>query len=593
MDMKHIVWIVTSGIIAILLSVSVLIPVVESSAYTTIDNGESDGMTYDLYETPINKTLLFTPNMSDMTYKAEIWTQPGNVKSEMTGTLRSMYLFASDYLLIFIDQSMNVMTVLGDPISHYATPLGYAMETFTLKITNYDVSLSIGSRTVNFPGVAFNFAYFPTVDGHYGFYKDGGLTILGGEILIGSVFTGDVATYWNGSMSFGSGALQYSEPTISTTGNTLDSISWGVEGSTVTPIEEIDRSSIVTVGNVVDTVTVYADSSSPSMSHSMNITLFDDNSCRINSYSATGPMAFTQYSDVIPYNGTNYTVKIIGNGTSPVFGSNVTEQIDLSMFTKVEVINDYAFRNINSSLYYLSSSAPIKVVGDYAFENSNGFSGNIYDLIWIGDYAFKGTTNITSIYVDSINHIGDHAFEDCTSITYFSYRSAINGIYYIGDYAFKGCTSMSDGIFYEQSYVTISIIGDHAFDGCTNFAYAGGGQSVIFSEYVTSVGSRAFANSGSYDYVKNYSNAEFGEDIFEGVSSVLSVLNLGSIILTEDNIGLDVPIQNGFTSMGYFALMTATIQKEGLVYDLVVLIPLFVVIGMVVGIAVESYRFRT
>ena len=186
--MKYVIWLVTGGIVALLLSIGVVIPIVESSAYTTVSNGETEGMTYDLYDTPVSKTILFTPDVSNMTYNAKIWTQPGDVMTEMNGTLNSMYLFASDYLMVYLDASLNIRILKADPGNSLASlvPTGYPLDSTTISIANYDVTVTVGSRNIACNGAIDTFAYIPTVDGAYGSYNHGGINLIGNEINVAS-----------------------------------------------------------------------------------------------------------------------------------------------------------------------------------------------------------------------------------------------------------------------------------------------------------------------------------------------------------------------------------------------------------------------
>jgi hypothetical protein len=122
----------------------------------------------------------------------------------------------------------------------------------------------------------------------------------------------------------------------------------------------------------------------------------------------------------------------------------------------------------------------------------------------IGDYAFYGFTNLTSIFIpeSSVTGIGTHAFYGCSSLTSITLPKGITNI---ADYAFHGCGKLEFITFPEDvkrigAYafrgcgklpsisigVGVTSIADYAFSGCSNLA------SVIIPHTVTSIGTHAF-----------------------------------------------------------------------------------------------------
>ena len=66
----------------------------------------------------------------------------------------------------------------------------------------------------------------------------------------------------------------------------------------------------------------------------------------------------------------------------------------------------------------------------------------------IGDYSFKGVTQITSVTVPaSVLYIGIHAFEDCGALDTVALPSSLQSIW---DYAFEGCKDIST-VYYSGS----------------------------------------------------------------------------------------------------------------------------------------------
>ena len=101
----------------------------------------------------------------------------------------------------------------------------------------------------------------------------------------------------------------------------------------------------------------------------------------------------------------------------------------------------------------------------------------------IGDDAFKGCTNLTSIVIPSnVTKIGGWAFNGCTSLTSIEIPGNVTKI---GDGAFAGCTSLKD-IYLEQT--TPLVFSEYAFDGLdknkvTMHVPKGVGEAYRNSEY--------------------------------------------------------------------------------------------------------------
>ena len=98
-------------------------------------------------------------------------------------------------------------------------------------------------------------------------------------------------------------------------------------------------------------------------------------------------------------------------------------------------------------------------IGNYAFFANSFLSGDLTipnSISQIGDYAFGGCTNLTSVTIpNSVTSIGDYAFQTCyglTSVTLPHSITAISPISItipssvtsIGNYAFSNCSSLTD-----------------------------------------------------------------------------------------------------------------------------------------------------
>lgn len=110
----------------------------------------------------------------------------------------------------------------------------------------------------------------------------------------------------------------------------------------------------------------------------------------------------------------------------------------------------------------------------YDYNNYGGYEGEIiipasvvynekkYSVVSIGDRAFSGCSNLTSITIpNSVISIGDYAFNGCASLTSITIPNSVTSI---GSGAFYQCTDLTSISLPEN----IENIGDEAFNDCKN-----------------------------------------------------------------------------------------------------------------------------
>ena len=103
----------------------------------------------------------------------------------------------------------------------------------------------------------------------------------------------------------------------------------------------------------------------------------------------------------------------------------------------------------------------------------------------IGDYAFNGCANLTSVTIpDSVTSIGNHSFSYCTSLTSVTIPDSVTSI---GWYAFGDCTSLTSITIPDS----VTSIGNDAFRGCTSL------KSITIPNGVTEIGDSAFSGCAS------------------------------------------------------------------------------------------------
>ena len=239
---------------------------------------------------------------------------------------------------------------------------------------------------------------------------------------------------------------------------------------------------------------------------------------------------------------------------------NCSSLTDVTIGTNATSIGEYAFYGC-SSLRAVSIPNSVTNIGDYALEfctslaaitvdaqnafysSTNGvlFDKSLTTLVecpgglagsytipgsvsFIGDYAFEGCINLTSVTIpESVIFIGDYVFEYCTSLTTITVDaqnlsySSTNGVLFDKSQAsLIECPGGLRGSYTIPSSVTA--IGEQAFVYCTNLT------NVTIPNSVTFIGDYAFEECINLTRVCFEGNEPFyGADIF-GLDSDLSAI---------------------------------------------------------------------
>ena len=200
------------------------------------------------------------------------------------------------------------------------------------------------------------------------------------------------------------------------------------------------------------------------------------------------------------------------------------------MFDRYAVYGDISlYAHYTNELFeyeLLNNKAYItKYNGDEATINVPSTSGG-YDVVGIGERAFKDSAANEINLTNKIEYIGFCAFENCTNISEITIPSSVDSM---GNTAFIGCTSLtkvvyntsafpSDGSLFKGSSIKTVVFGGtsvpaKACYGCNNitnvilgesigsigtdaFYDCSGLTSISFPQKLTYTGFRAFFNSG-------------------------------------------------------------------------------------------------
>lgn len=123
--------------------------------------------------------------------------------------------------------------------------------------------------------------------------------------------------------------------------------------------------------------------------------------------------------------------------------------------------------------------------GDIVVPDTVEFKGVKYEVTAVGDSAFFGCDNVTSVIMsDHVKRVGAHAFDGCTALTEVQYPKDFKGN--VAEYTFNGCTAL-ESLTLPDSITSIE-----------TFAFAANGlKSLTVPEGVTSIATKAFYENKS------------------------------------------------------------------------------------------------
>lgn len=232
----------------------------------------------------------------------------------------------------------------------------------------------------------------------------------------------------------------------------------------------------------------------------------------------------TDYGDditipsVVPYQGTDYSLEIIGNS---VFSENkILTRVFLP--TTVKRIESDTFHNC-SGLKEVKNTNNCEYIGWESFEGCSSLT--IVDLSSckeLADYAFAGCGQLQDVVsLAKVQKIGHNAFDGCVSLSTIVVSEELE----IMDYcAFDGCRSL----------ININLpagieIGWEAFDECINLVNIGTLDN-------SDIGARAFRNCESLKSIDLSKSKIINEKAFENCTSLESVGDLSALTSLNNSV---------------------------------------------------------
>ncbi|MCQ2071182.1 MAG: leucine-rich repeat domain-containing protein, partial [archaeon] len=190
------------------------------------------------------------------------------------------------------------------------------------------------------------------------------------------------------------------------------------------------------------------------------------------------------------------------------------------------------------------------------------FKGVSVKTYSVGQYAFAGNTDVTSVSIpSSVLSLGDHAFYGCTGLSSVSYG---RGLLSIGSYTFYGCTAISS-LTLPASLLTV---GAYAFYGCTSVS------EVYIPPSVTNIGEHAFEGCAGLieiTFGNRTQSLSIGESSFKGCSGLQTVSLPSSVTLGANTFEgcseLNLVSMGPSSKMGDSAFKGCTHLEKLSVYD--------------------------
>ena len=222
------------------------------------------------------------------------------------------------------------------------------------------------------------------------------------------------------------------------------------------------------------------------------------------------PDALTELPDILFRNCVTLTsvnlpasLKTIGKSTF----AGCVGLTEITLFASLESIGADAFAGCTGlTTVNVESGCGLKRIADGAFENTVALTG--IDLpstiTYIGNRAFMNSGVANAPIPASLTKVGDYAFYGCANLTTIGIPSTVT---HIGAYAFAGCENV------ESLALSVGLknIGDFAFADCVKI------EEVTIPQTVAFMGANPFANCTSLTSVA----VENGNESFKVIDGVI------------------------------------------------------------------------
>ena len=307
----------------------------------------------------------------------------------------------------------------------------------------------------------------------------------------------------------------------------------------------------------------------------------------------------------VTYNGTTYSVTVIGNNsfwgctglTSVTIPNSVTTigwyafagcsgLTSMTIPNSVTTIGGDAFWGC-TSLTAVTIPNSVTTIGEGTFSSCRGLTSMTIpnSVTSIGPWVFSGCSGLTSVTIpNSVTTIGWYAFEGCTGLTSVTIPNTVT---YIGNHAFKGCSGLTSMVVESGNPKYDSRNNCNAIIETASNTLIYGCKNTIIPNSVTLIDDNAFYGCTGLTSVTIPNTVTYiGNGAFEGCSGLTSV-TIGNSVTTIGN--------GAFSECNILSTITSKIENpESVTYYGYVIFKgvstnyckLYVPVG-----TVESYKF--
>lgn len=231
----------------------------------------------------------------------------------------------------------------------------------------------------------------------------------------------------------------------------------------------------------------------------------------------------TVFGSNSPLTSINLDGKVTSIGSSAFYGCASLTSIG-NILDNVTELPIYIFQNCTALTGNITITAPITSIGEHVFNgctdsNLSVSFTNLTDAV-ISQKAFYGFSGLKSV-AGTVKSIGNYAFYGCTNLT--SIGNLLDKVTNIPNNAFKDCSALTGEITLNAA---ITNIGESAFYNCTN-----PNLSLSFTNLTNAtIGKNAFSNNRDGDFTRLKSIAgtakSIGEYAFDKCNNLTSIGNL-------------------------------------------------------------------
>lgn len=187
-------------------------------------------------------------------------------------------------------------------------------------------------------------------------------------------------------------------------------------------------------------------------------------------------------------------------------------------------VDGISYRPVSSDASVCEVTYPVSGVysGDVALPAEVSFEGETFLIAGVGDYAFAGSENLTSVTLPaSVTSVGRNAFQGCVSLTELSFPDAVGEV---AEQTFYGCSSLVS--FTGKGVVSL---GPAAFAGCSSLSVLSLGEVLEYA------GDYCFRNCTSLTSFSFGSDSEIGTGVFSGCTALASAVLPEGIEVVPDH----------------------------------------------------------